>query len=76
MSLVLQCCLQDRRKVPLTLHTNQAVGGALDSFVAAEKAAGRIKAVPTFWFDGDKLAVGQTPAQLGLEADDVLDVRW
>ena len=58
------------------LWSKQPVGPLLGTFAEAEKAAGRIQATPTFWFDGDKLAGGQTPEQLDLEGDMVLDVRW
>ena len=71
-----QVLLQDKRRDTLTLWSKQPVGEQFASFAKAEKAAGRIQATPVFWFDGDKIAASQTPEELDLDSDMVLDVRW
>ena len=72
------CELQDKRKQQLNLRPGQPVGTAIDEFACSEKASKRIpaKAQISFWFDGDKVAPHQTPEELDLEADMVVDVRW
>ena len=70
--------VQDKRRQILKLQQGHPVGTALDEFAGSEKASKRIpaKAHVTFWFDGDKVSAEQTPEDLDLEDDMVLDVRW
>lgn len=69
---------QDKRKQQVKLRPGQPVGTALNDFTSSEKASKRIpgRAQVSFWFDGDKISADQTPEELDLEDEMVLDVRW